>query len=138
MEPRTDAVGDELAIDIGGTPRAGAVYRSRRGLLTPADVRWQEFPLTRFGRRGFDPEAVREFLRRLEADLDALYRQLVAAQDEARRHREDAAELRAERWRPDPSARRPRNEYRRPPLWPPYSPRRQGCHRRPGERPGDD
>ncbi|MEU8190834.1 DivIVA domain-containing protein [Micromonospora carbonacea] len=134
MEPSTDAVGDKPSSDIGGTRE----YQPKRNLLTPADVRWQEFPLTRFGRRGFDPEAVRRFLRRLEADLDALYRELVAAQDEARRHQAAAAELRAQRWRPDPSARRPRNEYRRPPLWPPYSPRRQGCQRRPGEGPGDD
>jgi hypothetical protein len=62
MEPSADAVGDEPAIGVGGTPRAGAVYRSRRGLLTPADVRWQDFLLTRFGRRGFDTETVRRFL----------------------------------------------------------------------------
>ncbi|MFC8850917.1 MULTISPECIES: hypothetical protein [unclassified Micromonospora] len=58
----------------------------------------------------------------MEADLDALYREIVAAQDEARRHREAAAELRAERWRPDPSARRPRGEYRRPPCGRPTRP----------------
>jgi DivIVA domain-containing protein len=109
----------------------GAVYQSRRSLLTPADVRWQDFPLTRFGRRGFDPEAVRRFLRRVEADLDVLYREIAAARDAA-------AELRAPRWPSDPSARRPRGEYRRPPMWPPYSPLRQGCHRRPGDGPGDD
>ncbi|WP_229397806.1 DivIVA domain-containing protein [Micromonospora okii] len=139
MEPSTD----EPAEPVGDGPSAkgtegGAVYQSRRSLLTPADVRWQDFPLTRFGRRGFDPEAVRRFLRRVEADLDVLYREIVAARDEARHHRDAAAELRAQRWRPDPSAQRPRAEYRRPPMWPPYSPRRQGCHRRPGDGPGDD
>ncbi|NBE84473.1 DivIVA domain-containing protein [Micromonospora rubida] len=142
MEPSTDEpaepVGGGPAIGVGGTPGGGAVYQSRRNLLTPADVRWQDFPLTRFGRRGLDPEAVGRFLRRVEADLDTLYQEIVAARDEARHHRDAATELRAERWRPREAwAQRPRGEYRRPPMWPSYSPRQQGCHRQPGNGGGD-
>ncbi|WP_405095214.1 DivIVA domain-containing protein [Micromonospora sp. NBC_01412] len=139
MEPSTD----EPAEPVGGGPliegtERGGVYQSRRSLLTPADIRWQDFPLTRFGRRGLDPEAVGRFLRRVEADLDTLYREVIAARDEARHHRDAATELRAERCRPrEPWAQRPRGEYRRPPMWPPYSPRRQGCHRPPGDGGGD-
>ncbi|WP_320064272.1 DivIVA domain-containing protein [Micromonospora sp. RTGN7] len=117
----------------------GSVYQSRRNLLTPADIRWQEFPLTGFGRRGLDPAAVGKFLRQVEADMDALYQEIVTARDEAHHHRNAATELRAERWRPRaPWAQRPRGEYRRPPMWQPYSPRQQGCHRQPEDEPGDD
>ncbi|MFF3866349.1 DivIVA domain-containing protein [Micromonospora sp. NPDC001898] len=142
MGPRKDEpaepVGGGPSIGVGGTREGGAVYQSQRNLLTPADVRWQEFPLTRFGCRGLDPEAVGRFLRRVEADLDTLYQEVMAARDEARHHRDAATELRAERRRPrEPWAQRPRGEYRRPPMWPPYSPRRQGCHRPPGDGGGD-
>ncbi|MGW1058196.1 DivIVA domain-containing protein [Micromonospora rubida] len=138
MEPITDSVGDGPFIKAGGTSEGGAVYQSRRNLLTPAEIRWQDFPLTRFGRRGLDPEAVGRFLRRVEADLDALYQEVVTARDEARYHRDTVTELRAERRRPrEPWAQRPRGEYRRPPMWPPYSSRRQGCHHQPEDQPGD-
>ncbi|WP_405107945.1 DivIVA domain-containing protein [Micromonospora sp. NBC_01405] len=139
MEPSTDSVGDGPFIKAGGTSKGGAVYQSRRNLLTPADIRWQDFPKTRFGRRGLAPEAVARFLRRVEADLDALYQEIVTARDEARQHRNTVPELRVERWHPrEPGAQRFRNEYRRPPMWPPYSRRQQGCHRQPEDESGDD
>ncbi|MGC4806807.1 DivIVA domain-containing protein [Micromonospora sp. DT233] len=126
--------------DRSATTKGGAVHQSRQTLLTPAEIRWQDFPLTRFGRRGLDPAAVRTFLRRVEAAMDALYREVVAARDEARHHRNALTELRAQhRQPPDPWAQRPRAEHRRPPMWPLYAGQRQGNHhRQPGDGPGDD
>jgi DivIVA domain-containing protein len=132
-------LGDEAAgtAPIKGT-EGDTVNQSRRNLLTPADIRRQRFPMTGFGRRGLDPEAVGRFLGRVEADLEALYREIVAARDEARYYRDTVAELRAERWRlRTPWTQRPRNEYRRPPMWPPYSPRRPGGHRKADDGRGD-
>ncbi|MCX4471945.1 DivIVA domain-containing protein [Micromonospora sp. NBC_01655] len=147
MEPGVElpgrATGERLSTGDHRTREAagegGTVYQSRRNLLTPAEIRWQEFPMTKLGRRGLDPEAVGRFLRRVEADMDVLYQEVVTARDEARYHRDIVTELRAERRRPhEPWPQRPRNEYRRPPIWPPYSPRRQGCHRQPEDESGDD
>jgi DivIVA domain-containing protein len=142
MEPSTDEPADPTesvpSLGIDGGTAGGGVYRSRRNLLTPADIRRQCFPMTGFGRRGLDPEAVGRFLGRVEADLAALYREIVAARDEARYYRDTVAELRAERWRlRTPWTQRPRNEYRRPPMWPPYSPRRPGDHRKADDGRGD-
>ncbi|WP_229401797.1 DivIVA domain-containing protein [Micromonospora okii] len=142
MEPNPDEPPDPTdAIPSPGIGRAtaeGGVYRSRRNLLTPADIRRQCFPMTGFGRRGLDPEAVGRFLGQVEADLEALYREIVAARDEASYYRDTAAELRAERWRlRTPWAPRPRNEYRRPPMCPPYSRQQPGGHRRADDGRGD-
>ncbi|MFG2065068.1 DivIVA domain-containing protein [Micromonospora sp. NPDC048871] len=147
MERSTDTptgpAGDGLSRGSGGsadgTTESGGIYRTTQRLLTPVEVRWQRFPMTRFGRRGLDPEAVATFLRRVEADLDALYREIVAARDEARCHQEALGDLRAERWSPhEPWGQRRRGEYRRAPLWPPYSSRQHGSHGRPGNGRGDD
>ncbi|MGY3520445.1 DivIVA domain-containing protein [Micromonospora sp. PTRAS2] len=103
------------------TDEGGGLYRTTRHLLTPVEVRWQRFPMTRFGRRGLDPEAVATFLRRVEIDTDTLYREAVAAQDEARRHQATVLELQAECRRPrELWAPRRRGEYRRAPVWPLY------------------
>ncbi|MFC8851021.1 MULTISPECIES: DivIVA domain-containing protein [unclassified Micromonospora] len=103
------------------TTEGGGIYRTAQHLLTPVEVRWQRFPMTRFGRRGLEPEAVATFLRRVEVDMDTLYREIVAAQDEARRHQATVLELQAERWRPrEMWAPRRRGEHRRAPVWPLY------------------
>ncbi|WP_374199596.1 DivIVA domain-containing protein [Micromonospora sp. NBRC 110038] len=61
----------------GGTTEGSGSYRTPQHLLTPVEVRWQRFPMTRFDRRGFDPGAVVTFLRRVEVDMDTLYRDIV-------------------------------------------------------------
>ncbi|GGM05973.1 DivIVA domain-containing protein [Micromonospora yangpuensis] len=75
------------------------VYRSKRNLLTPVEVRWQRFPLTGLGRRGLSPEAVARFLRRVETDLGVLYGEVVDARDQVRRYERALKEWQSEQWR---------------------------------------
>ncbi|WP_433344195.1 DivIVA domain-containing protein [Micromonospora sp. CA-111912] len=143
MDTPAEPVGDGLSMGFGGsdsrTTEGGGVHRSRQHLLTPVEVRWQRFPMTRFGRRGLAPDAVASFLHRVETDLDALYREIVAARDEACHYRDALMVLQAECWRPrEQWAPRRRGEYRRSPMWPPYSGRQEGGHQLQGGSSGDD
>jgi DivIVA domain-containing protein len=55
--------------------------------LTPDDVQAATFPLSRLGRRGYDEEHVREFLREIERELVTLLNEKVSLWNEVERLR---------------------------------------------------
>src|SRR5215472_4991110 len=55
--------------------------------LTPDDVQAVSFPVTRMGRRGYDEEHVREFLREVERELVTLLNEKVSLWNEVERLR---------------------------------------------------
>ncbi|MEH0972817.1 DivIVA domain-containing protein [Micromonospora sp. CPCC 205546] len=64
----------------------GTTYRSRAYLsLLPWQVRERHFPLTRFGRRGLDPDDVYAFLDRVAVDMAALHDALAESRRETAR-----------------------------------------------------
>ncbi|MFJ8578418.1 DivIVA domain-containing protein [Micromonospora sp. NPDC093277] len=63
-----------------------AYYRSATyRLLRPWQVRERRFRPTRLGRRGLDPQEVREFLDRVAGDLAAVYDALAQSRQETDR-----------------------------------------------------
>lgn len=75
--------------------------------LWPSQVRQQRFPLTRFGRRGLDPQEVQEFLSRVAGDLAAAYDALAQSRDETHRVKEALR-----RWQSEQATRRNQRCYR--------------------------
>lgn len=68
---------------------ASACYRSATySPLRPWQVRQWRFRLSRFGRRGLDPDEVGEFLERVAGDLTALYEALARSREETVRVKE--------------------------------------------------
>ncbi|SCE79916.1 DivIVA domain-containing protein [Micromonospora viridifaciens] len=92
-------------------PAAGpttTAYRSSAYLpLSPSQVRQRRFRPTRVGRRGLDPDEVREFLDRVADDLAAAYRALGDSRQETVRIK-DALR----RWQSEQAQRANAGQYR--------------------------
>ncbi|MEV1288331.1 DivIVA domain-containing protein [Micromonospora sp. NPDC049679] len=92
---------------IDGT--VGSVYRARRASrVLPGEVRRKQFGATKLGRRGLDPEEVHHFLNRVAEEMNALYRDLAASEEQASRIRNALRE-----WQTQHPAR-PGDDYGRP------------------------
>ncbi|WDZ85625.1 DivIVA domain-containing protein [Micromonospora cathayae] len=87
--------------------RCGGTVYVRRGLLGPRQIRNASFKWSRFGRRGFDPAEVREFLARVAVEVADLQAEIVRVREESGRLRNVIR-----RWHDRPASGRNERRYR--------------------------